>query len=436
VGLLSTALRSAILAGKELHYTFTLSYPGGTKRYSFGPVSSTSLGNFEGKVLACDPIRMGSKDRNYALEPIEFCATIDDTDRYFARLIQSTNGLSIENAAAVVQLVSPPPVTTGEFNTLFTGVVEQYDWAGPTKYQLYMRVDDLAMRSPFPDVTIAASLFPYAHADARAESAPLLYGRWDSMGAGGWIPCLLVDTQSNTYVVCLGRAKAVNRVYVDGVYTTSGFTVTYPVIGGYQFTCIVFTASQGEAAVTVDADGYEATGDGTGAVIENPAEQLKHAASNFVLGRYASGNWLSTSSRLDTTHFTNAAAFLTARNHKGSRYFASAADQRMTGYELFSEWQLAHQCRGWWTGLGKIAVRFEDHGVTSVYPSIVLKWTAMLAEPRLRYETLQRINKVTLSYLRDERDGQYQQTLDVQDPALTRDAPDDLATPWAYAGAV
>jgi len=132
----------------------------------------------------------------------------------------------------------------------------------------------------------------------------VLYGIHDSTGmqqGPGLVPTIYVDTVQFRYLVCAGKAKSIDYVYVDGVQTGSGWSTSYVTVHGRIYTLIDFTTDQGTAEITCDANGYEAVGDGSGAVITNPATQWAHRLSNFVLGDYMTGSWLSTNALIDST---------------------------------------------------------------------------------------------------------------------------------------
>lgn len=60
--------------------------------------------------------------------------------------------------------------------------------------------------------------------------APVLYGVHDSTGmqqGPGLVPTIYVDTVQYRYLVCAGRAKSIDYVYVDGVQTGSGWAVDH-----------------------------------------------------------------------------------------------------------------------------------------------------------------------------------------------------------------
>lgn len=450
MGLLSAALKAKIRAGSELYSLHRISYPGGTKQYSQRPVNSTSEGVYEGRIKSVGHLSRGTLDRSFSLEPLQLSLTIDDapgpasSQRFFAELLESVGGDQIEDCAAVTELTAPGIDVADRF-TLHTGLIEEIGWEGPLCYSLRIRTDDRPLRRDFPKDVIALSVWPNAHASAVSKPAPEVYGKFDTGGGttGGALPTLYVDKVGFRYMVSRRRIKAVNRVYVAGTQVTVGFTITYPLVGGRRYTLIDFDADQGDAAVTCDAEGYETVGDGSGTLIENWADQLRYALINSVYGDATDLPLPDATAPIDTTWFDAAADFLDARGHKSARYLGG--DKRRNGKALIDEGCSSYQCRPFWTNLGKIAIRFEDHGETNIYlDDPWFQWQRHLGDFKLRYDTNQRIDRVNASYLRNEATGEFTQALEVRDPRLTLGrldsfdeelpaTPDSLELWWAYA---
>lgn len=450
VGLLSAALKARIRAGSELYWLHRISFPGGTKQYSQRPVNSLSEGVYEGRIVGVGRLSRGSMDRAFSLEPLQLNLTIADapspgsSERFFAELLESANGNDIANCAAVTQLTAPGIVPADRF-TLHTGIIEESGWESELTYYLRLRTDDRPLRRSFPKDLIALSNWPNAHASAVSKPAPSLLGKFDTGGGttGGALPTLYVDKAGFRYMVCRRWAKNVNRVYVAGTQVLTGFTITHPLVAGRRYTLVVFDTDQGDNAVTVDAEGEETIGDGSGTLIENPADQFKHVLVNDIYGDAKDLPLPDTTAPIDTAWFDLAADFLDARGHKGARY--QGGDTRRNGKALVDEWCSSYQCRPFWTNLGKLAIRFEDHGETSIYlDDPWLQWQRHLGAFKLRYDTQQVMDRVNASYLRNEVRGDYTQTLETRDPRLTLGpldsfaeelpgTPDSLELPWAYA---
>jgi len=429
VGLLSANMLAELKKPyPEVYPLLTVSFPGGTKRVSSSAVASASLGLFEGRVLRWDTLRRGVAERSNGLESVDFSVDVEDVSREFSNLLAGANGHAIRGSAFTLQLASPN-VIPGDWFTLWAGVLADWEQASPLVWTWQFRPNDLALERPFPKTPIGPADWPNASTSARGLFPNLPYGKL-SQPAGG-ISCPLVDITGSRYLVCAGRAKTITSVFADGVAVTTP-SVTYPVVNGRQYTLLDFTTTQGEAEITANIEGYESVGDGSGALIENPAEQLQHFLVNWVWGDYKIGAWLAASTApVDTTLFAAAATFLSNRGYKGSRVLGGQPSQQ-TGLAALEEWCSSLQAQPFWRNNGKLAIKFEEPAA-SPYPVITLDGDRQfIVFGSLRYSSQDLIDRVTLQYLYDHPGGQYTQTLEVRDPSLTHEIGDSLELPWSY----
>lgn len=413
----------------EVYPLLTVAFPGGSKLLSSSAVASATLGIFEPRVLRWDTLRRGVAERTCGLESVDFSVDVADGDRSFSNLLAGANGHAVRGSGFTLQIASPNVIPANWF-TLWAGVLADWEQPRPLVWTWQFRANDLALERPFPKTPIGPADWPNASRDARGLFPNLPYGKLSSSGDGGAIGCPLVDITGCRYMVCAGWAKAVTNVFADGVVVTSGYSITHPVVNGRVYTLIVFTTTQGEKEITADIEGYEATGDGSGALIENPADQLLHFLVNWVWGDYKTGAWLSASTApVDTTLFTAAATFLSNRGYKGSRVLGGLSSQQ-TGLAALEEWCSSMQAQPFWRNNGKLAVKFEDHAA-SPYPAITLDADQQTFGSQ-RYSSQDLIDRVTVHYLFDNVGGQYTQALEVRDPSLPHEVGDSLDLPWSY----
>lgn len=429
MGLLSAAMKAEIAKPyPEVYPLLTVSFPGGSKRVSSVAIASATLGMFEPRVLRWDTLRRGVAERTNGLESVDFSVDVADTDRYFSGLLAGANGYGVRGSAFTLQLVSPNVIPADWF-TLFAGILADWEQPRPLVWTWKFRPNDLALERPFPKTKISATDWPNAERDARGLYPNLPYGKITSNLLGGAIRCPLVDITGCRYLVCAGWAKSVTTVFADGL-ATSGYSITHPLVGGRVYTVIDFTTTQGEAEITADIDGYETVGDGTGTLIENPADQLLHFLVNFVWGDYKTGAWLSSSTApVDTTLFTAAAAFLTARGYKGSRVLGGRSEPQQ-GLAALEQWCASVQACPFWRNNGKLAVKFPNPAA-SPYPAAVID-SAQMNLDGLVYSSQDLVDRVAVSYLFDHVQEQFTQTLEVRDPGLPHEIGDSLELPWAY----
>ena len=430
MGLLSAAMKAELQKPHpEVYPVLTVVFPGASKLVSSSSVASATLGQFEGRVLRWDNLRRGVAERTCGLESVDFSVDVADADRFFANLLAGQYGHQVRGSAFLLQLISPNVVPADWF-TLFAGILADWEQPSPLVWTWTFRPNDLALERPFPKTKINFADWPNASREARGLYPNLPYGKLSSNQVGGAVRCPLVDMTDCRYMVSAGWARAVTNVLVDGVLVTSGYTITRPTVNGRRYTLIDFTSTQGAAEVTADIEGYETVGDGTGTLIENPAEQLQHFLVNWVWGDYKTGAWLSpTTAPVDTTLFAAAASFLSARGHKGARALGGGMEPK-TGLSALEEWCSSLQCQPFWRNSGKLAVKFENPGAAA-YPAIALS-AGEMEMGSLRYNSQDRVDRVTVQYILDNVAGQFTQALEVRDPTLTHELGDSLDLPWAY----
>lgn len=408
--------------------------PASTARYSFVGTAAATLGQYDGRLLELGSFVRSMSDRSFQMESLEEDCLVDDTSNVLAAAVFGANGKSVRGSVVTLRLGSPNVASSGWF-VVFQGVLDQYRMERPHVWRLVLRPNDLPLRRRYPKPMISAADWPNAPDASLAQYGPLIYGAHDARTttSTGAVPCVYVDDVGFRYLVCWGRAKSVDSVYKDGVLQSSGYTVTYPVVGGRVCTVIDFTSTMGNSAITADVQGYETVGDGSGTLITNPADQLKHELVNWVYGDYKSGAWLSsTGVPLNLAAFTQTGLFFRAFGHVGSR---RVFGEQLTGLETLAEWASSWQTSLFWSNLGGLTPRVFDYRALSLYPDE--RWARgdrSPYEPNFRPDWEGLIDRVTLEYFYQHAASKYQRTLEVRDPTSTLpDAPDSLPLPWSAA---
>ena len=427
---LSANLLAALQANPGNYWLIELATPGGNKRYASQGYASAGSGHFGGLVLAWGTIRYELSDRSGIMCAAVTEIEIDDTSRTWAQLVEGSSADSVAGSA-VTLFRAHPDCAEADWYTAFAGEIDSWEWVGPFRTRVRLRTADGPLRRPAPRAAwlITPVEFPDAHIDSLGQLAPIIYGHHDSSAHSndGMVPCLRVGV--GEYLVSAGWLKSVDVVYTDGVVVSvSGYTVAHPMIGGRQFTRIDYVSDPGEdAVVTADVQGYEATGDGSGALIEDPLDELAHFVTNFVIGDYASGNWLATNAIIDAASF--AGTFFSDRDYSSSFHLA----ERRKGYDILAEWAVTTEARLYWTPGGKIAAKVEDPTETSIYPASPWFVPADLLEWRIVRDDRGRATSVAVEYVPDAVAGVYRQTLEVCEPDLADDYPEAIAHAWSSA---
>lgn len=418
---------SEIAGGRgQAMWGLSISFPGSTQRLSNHPFTSATGGHFDGKVKSWGGLNYRISDRGGRLPAVETRVLVWDTDRVINRLVSGVNANSIRGSAATIYLATPT-VASSSWLTVFSGKVTKVSFPEPFVAEISLRVadDQLQRMSPRGGWALSRVAWPNAAPEAYDMVAPVLYGVHDSTGmqqGPGLVPTIYVDTVQYRYLVCAGRAKSIDYVYVDGVQTGSGWAVDYVTVHGRIYTLIDFTTDQGTAEITCDANGYEAVGDGSGAVITNPATQWAHRLTNFVLGDYTSGSWLSTNALIDSTSLSAAEAYMTLLGAKGSDY----DDQKRTGLDIIARFCNSFRMRAWWTLGGKIAIGYENI-FSAPYGGTRWRWTRDEVAPfSLVEEDFTVSSRIVVRQARSASQGSYLSTLEVMDASFDSDTQEFL----------
>lgn len=428
MSLLTGPMLGAIQQRVDTVWLLELGLPGGTRRYSLDGANSASLGHYDGRLLSLGEIHRAT-DRDYRLAAMEVQAEIDDTDMALGKLAEGSTGHQIPGSTAVIKLAAGG-VATANWHTEATLLVDKLDFSQKRICTVTMRSDDLALNRAFPRDSILTD-FPRADKTVTGDYATLIYGKYDSGGAGGAVPLPLVDPTKNWYLVQRGRAKAVDRVCVGGI-VASGWTATNVTVNGRWYTVVAFTVGQGTAAVTADVQGIDNTGDGTGALMENPATQLQHLLGNFVYGDWQSGSLLAlTTARLHQAYVDATSTYFTNHGTKGSHRYAGA---QRTGLAALEEWCASWRVRPFWTCSGLIGLRFQNPGDTTAPVAWLRPENHELDPITLPYDTQNVLDRVSVRYHPDAVLDDLTQTLEIRDPSARLAGSMSLDLPWSYAG--
>lgn len=379
MGLLTSAFRTEIerVASSAIP-AIEISLAGGTTlRYvsatlNRGAVSSLGLGLYEGRVLQWGRLKRSIPDTSNALLPITATIVLDDTDLGFApyahRVYMRPATLRLMSAGSGV-------TSTSDYYVMLTGIVTGRRREGGTRWVLDVRIDDRWLETEFPKGTaIATYEWANAHASAMGKPWPIIYGRHDatSVGGKGQVRAEYVDTAGFRFLLAAHRVKTVHRVYLNGTLkaTPADYSVTTPIVSGRQTTLIDFVADPGtDPLVTVDVDGIETVGDGSGSIIDEPVTMLKHLLVNWVYGDYRRGAWLADATApVDTGWFATALTQTTPYGYRASRWIGDRTRRGIDELNAF--------CRDWelvpfWSALMEVAVAMLDHTLqgSSIYPS-------------------------------------------------------------------
>lgn len=439
---------TALQGGRGLAvWGFKIALPGSTFRFGNAPYSSVSEGHFAGLVRDLSSITRAVSNRDGRLPAVQFTAKIWDHDRSLQRVLTGARAKEVRGSVASMKLLTPT-VAYSAAPTFFDGQLIRWGLAEPFLIEFVCKTNDEQLARPSRQPSITRNNWPNADSAAYDLVAPVLYGHHDASTTRtgpGFVRAILVDRAIYRYLVCAGKAKAVSRVYVNGTQVSSSlYTTSYVVVQGRQYTTILFDnaadalsagvadssgVSVASAVVTCDAQGYETVGDGSGSVITNPASQVAHFLSNWILGGYLTGNWLSTNSLIDSALLTAEEATMTALTAGGSFY----KDVRITGLDALAAYCVSFERKCFWSRNFKIGLDGEKI-FTQPYLGNVIRWGTMEMKPTsITEKDFSVTSQITARQCYAAADEAYVQTLDVQDATATIEAVREFERPWSEA---
>lgn len=400
-------------------------------------VEVDGIGSYKPKVTRWAPIVRRLSDRDSGLQLSTAGVTFRDDDKVFSNYV-GTYGLEAIRGRAFAIALGSIGVAVANWFSAFVGTVATARMVSPFVWEVTAESNQHALRvGKFPKVPILQADWPNVFDKGLYGTwPPLIYGIHDSRGSGdnGLVPCPYVDTLGFRYLVSHGWTT-VDRVYVDGVLQGSGYTEEHETINGRLFTLIDFTSDQGDdAVVTADVTGYEDQGDGGGSTLTG-ADALAHLLTNFIYGDYQGGTWASTTGNINATHFATVQGLLEdiAAEKVSVRY---GGDEQTLGMDAINEWCKTLGVDTFWTGLGKLAICYNNPLDTTLWhdtPQHVIASKDELSPFMLEWDRTRLCSRLALSFLYGSAAGQYMQQTEVTDEAATEDVLASLDLPWSHA---
>lgn len=441
-GLLSAAMLAELKAnGNTVVPILSLYFTGGTRRYAQVGIASATLGQVYGKVIQWGTLERSISDRDNQISLNKATVTIEDTDASFSSLLEDSNAPGMRGTRALIQLIGPN-VAPADWATLFDGYLDNWSMSGLFVWTLDISPNDQPLvNASFPKTPLLAIDWPnIGDKTLYGEFVPLIYGVHDSRGSSdaGMVPCPYVDRIGFRYLVAHGWVT-VDRVYVDGVLTGAGFSITHPTINGRLFTLIDFSSDQADAEITADVTGYESVGNGSGTTLTG-VDCLKHALVNFVYGDYQGGNWASVGTvPINTSSFTTTQSFLTDMVWEGvSRRYGGAS--KTSGMDLIGDFCSSLQLLAFFTREGQISVAPDDHRSLTLWYDEPRWLRYDLYEVgdsfRLEYDRDSIIDRLSIQYVYSEADGKFVQVVEVRDPDIGQENADELLAYWSKSSLV
>lgn len=433
---MSAALRAKVETGAtELVEVCEIDFPSGTVRLAPVPFTSVTNGHYEGKVIAYGRVSIVPSDRSGAMPALETTLDVDDSDRTVGRLMGGADARRLVGSACR-RYLAHPDVDPADWLSTFTGVItKRPSFPSHGVARITARVDDAALNAPFPPLalTVDRDSWPNAHADAIGKVVPIVFGEHScsSYQTGpGFLPCLFVNVPANTYVPSAGCMLSVDQVFADGVEVATGWTWGYGVDRhGRRCTQITFDSDDhADAVITCNGSGLEDVGDGSGALIASPTDQLSHLLSQFVFGSWRSGAWLAASDKIGDSLTDVASAFLASRQPTGSPcYFA-----RTDGYSVIKDWCESHGVLANWSPAGTIEFCVEDVS-GSPYDGHEVDWDRDVSSVSIDHDDVSETTTIRVEHVRSSSEDKYVSAFEVSYPDAPVVEPEELRLVWAPA---
>lgn len=284
------------------------------------PDPSTYYTGFkDGRVLSFGTATRTLSDLTGQWSANDLSCSLADTDRSVRQVLTLAKGL--RETPVVVRMISdadrrdlatPTVVFRGALRTWRPrgDLAVELEFTDAVGSKLARRGNDRQL----PSRLVTATDFPTAPSTSQAKPVPVIYGThvWWT----GACPVTYVGTtdiglgQRDTWLVAGHACKSVLNLYVDDVEDTnwgtgwfapgkSGwpYTTPYVDINGRRYTLIqgqgpaASACAAGTSTLTVNVQGVESMGDGSGSLTTQSYLQYLHFFRHFVLDDYQGGSW-------------------------------------------------------------------------------------------------------------------------------------------------
>lgn len=426
---LPSSLLAELTARRGLHWTFDITLGSQTLRFAYrhSPLLAKGVGAYLPHVETIGDSAVSIGFPSGGIASPRLTVVVQDLTR------------ALQKAHASAPRVKDSAVaTTGrservsDVYTELSGIVHKWRQPGSYKYEYVIGPNDAPLNRSVNIPRLTDAYWPNIPAANRDLPGQAVFGSWSSigvLGATGMVPAYLVDEQSGIWYVSHGTCDDIPRIYVDGAIDTD-WTVkgtrassTPYIANGVPFTILQDTASTKRTtanAVTVDVDGPQPAGNGSGGanILRFPAEILRAILCNYVFNEWPLN---ATSSGLGFTFF------LVGGSPGNATPWSSAAEvdvEERLGYyghrcsvlitsdttvsELIRGWCESFNCYlSWDSAFNLRPVHFPIHR-RNLYPSdVIRKDTQLTDSDDLPGETFgeEVVSEIVINYANNEAAG-------------------------------
>lgn len=275
---------------------------------------------YSGRVLQVGSVRRALQQNLGLFEIASIEVYLANTDQEFSSLVELTK---VKGCTARVKL-GTKALPLLMYETVFEGTIDDF---GVSNFSFRFLIKDKLWTLPPKPLSgyVTATLFPYALPADAGKPLPFCYGSHsdtdsnDARNRGAW-PTLFVDTRSGSrrFLIAAHAVKAINEVYAwtPGrgsllMTETTHYTAHEAgIIDGRRYAYVEITATGWSdyvtdtagnlGVVTVNVDGKETNGDGTGDLITNPVNVLRDVFSSYLGSPTINGEAFATAETIAT----------------------------------------------------------------------------------------------------------------------------------------
>ena len=417
----SAEIRAAVKAGRA-HPVIELILDGTLHKFAAHGVCSLSKGRYVPDVRDIGDVSQMANPTEGTLEVPTFDFSIYDSQRVLQMLFGGPLRGAVKNSPIERWWRSFDVAEANHFRR-FAGVIKNYE-VEDRLFRFQARADVSGFERPVAIPNVPEEDWP--DAPESTKGAPLWVVLGDHSSAGiteshGMIKCLPAvlgaDGETcDTWIAALAANKAIPNVYIGEDLRTTDFAASQVLRARNYYHIVTYTGGNPHPTkdddVRVDIQGLTTDPDGGGALIENPAAQMRLFLAVFGYGAgdvRPLASWESeTGKPIDSDVWDAMETSFTELAWKGT--LVAYAGQTLR--EIFEGWCQSYTAGPYFTDAGGLAASVRNPGVRQIfYPDQLVSQKLGHVAPQTKLAiTTQRQEQVTdieLGYLMDEARQQF-----------------------------
>ena len=434
-------------------------------RYSDVAINSRADGLYVAKVLGWTSPTYSVAGTSNAIQRPTAGARVADQDEELSQRFAGSGIDEIRRATVTIEYVSPNVARTSDTqDRVFTGLLHNWTEVVPHEWDLQFVLDDSSLEGAIPKAKISEQDYPDADPKNYDKQIQVIYGLHDSLSGGtvdGMIPCPNVDKVLFRRLVASHHVVKVRVVYskgnkedpakvrIRGTAAGNALTAEYqiitPIVGGRQQTILEFNLTGqtqeekdkfNELTISADVEGIETVGDGSGFLINNPADIWKHAFVNWIANDYFAGLWFpDTAAPVDVDLFDECAAFFALVRQSASRFLGGVSNAKK-GRDELNGWAKDLNMRVFWTEAGLLGALPHTPFDLNIY--IDEPWFQQglhdIEDPQYVNDTSDLHDRILLSYFHQANGNAFLANTEIRDSEIGESKVDTVKSFWLPSG--